>query len=334
MAKSGENPFGAIGFPLHLLVTSRKETYASQYFQHHVWCQELSPGLIWDTEYGFSVASPLFTLLNLASRLNEIQITMLLYELMGDFTIYEPTKEIRDALQKQIKSGELPKTDGWEPALGSESVLTSLWKRPPLVSWDELNRFIERMRGASGIGRLERAAKNVFGSAASPFEVKAAMLLGMARRRGGQGFGPLELNRRIILSAQAKRISHKRSCTADLYLGGDGHSPLIIECQGKAFHSGSEKSEEDDNRTMALQSMGYTVLRLRSEQISDEEHLEDTAECIASLLGRQLKPKSERLKRVERTLLKELSVDWWNLGEVHRSPRKKKRSAAESEWDS
>ena len=324
MAKSGEAPFGAISLPLHLLVSSRTDTYESESFHYHVWSGEITPGLIRDIDYGFSVTSALFTLLNLSSWLTEAQVTMLLYEFMGNFTVYKPTEEIREALQGHIKAGNLATVDGWEPSLNPEGELTDLWKRPPLVAWEEFNRFIERMKGVSGVARLENAAKNVFGCAASPFEVRAAMLLGMTKRRGGQGFKPLELNRRIQLTAQARRISRKKTCTVDLYLGGSKGAPLIIECQGNAFHGGYKKSEEDDNRAMALQSMGYSVLRLRSEQISDEAHLDDTAKCIADLLGKELKPKSKRLKDAERALLEELSINWWNLGEIRRAPRKRK----------
>lgn len=323
--KAGEHPFGSIEFPLHLLLSNKTSSCASGSYLYHIWSHELVPGMINETDYGISVASPLFTLMGLASKLHETQITMLLYELMGSFTVYKPTPELRDYLNGLIESGKFDIVDGWKPALGTDGKLTNLWQRPPIVQPEELNRWFSHTKDEWGVKKLRNAARDVFGVALSPFEVKAAMLLGMPRRRGGAGFGPVEMNKRIRFSSQAQRISKQSVCYADLYFeANDRHAPLIIECQGNAYHSGIEKSRDDDNRTMALQSMGYNVLRLRPEQIIDETALEDTVRVIARLLGTEIEPKSEKLKKTERSLLANLSIDWWDLGRISRAARKKR----------
>lgn len=327
-ANAGESPFGSMAPPFHLLISEKRVGYPSDSFIYHVWANEVLPGMIWDTEHGFSVTSPMFTLMSLGRWLSTHQLTMLLYEFMGTFTVYRPTEGVREALQSKIDSNTLSAIDGWVPALDADDNLTDLWKRPPLIQWNDFNRFVSSVEGVPGVGKLKAAARDVYGMASSPFEVRAAMLLGMPRRRGGQGFAPLELNYPIPLSAQARRICTERTCFADLYFEGDERRPpLIVECQGNAYHGG-ERAAEDDNRAMALQSMGHTVLRLRSQQLKDEYRLDDTAKCIAGLLHADLKPKSKGLKRAERSLLADLSIDWWNLGEIQRVSRPRNKFGA------
>lgn len=313
--RAGEHPFGSICSPIHVMVTNKSSGYALDSFVNHVWTRELVPGLVWDTEYGVSVTSPLATLLQVGMHVSTAQLTMLLSELMGGFAVYEPTDEVASWLRQQIACDSLPHVGGWRPASGNGDSLTNLWMRPPLIGAQELERFIDKMKGVPGVARLKRAARDACAGALSPFEVQVAMLLGMPRRRGGMGLGPFQINHRIHLTQQARRIVAQSKCDADLFIEGDEHhAPLVIECQGAGYHGNLQQSTHDDNRSMALQSMGYTVLRLRYEQIRDEEHLESTAACVARLLNTELAPKAERLMQAERNLMADVLVDWWRIG--------------------
>ena len=307
------NSFGALDLPVHVLVSHKNEAYPAQSIAPHVWSNVIEPGMICLTEWGFEVTSPLMTLLNLASRLSTYQTMMLVHEFVGTFAVYRPSDTVRDTLQRLAASDGIPVVDGWRPSFDAHGRLTDLWQRRPLIELSEFEPFLSRFRKVHGLERLRDAVSNVWGSASSPFEVQAAMLLGLPYRKGGWGLGPFELNKPIRLSPRARDIASKNMCYADLYIEGKkGHPPLVIECQGSSVHT-NDTAASDDNRAMALQSMGYSVLRLRYEQIRDDAHLRNTAACVASLVGRKLPPKSERLERKALELQASVLIDWNSL---------------------
>lgn len=233
----------------------------------------------------------------------------------GSFTVYRPDAAVRTYLQNAIDQGIIPIIDGWKPMLDSGNMLTDLWQRPALIDIEEARHVVECIQKVPGAACLRRALRDVWGNARSPFEVQAAMLLGLSRRRGGHGLGPFELNKRIRLSESARAIARQRECWADLYLEGtEGHPPICIECQGAAYHNDSQRCVMDDNRALALQSMGMVVIRLRYEQISDSWRLQHTANYIESLLGMARPEKSKQLEVKERKLRANVLVDWWTLG--------------------
>lgn len=307
--------YGPFDLPLHVLVTDKAQNNVTKTCKTHVWGGELLPGMVLDADYGFSVASPAFTLLNLAATTSVLHLTMMLYEMMGSFAVYRPSEDMRRYLQGLVDAGRLPMVGGWKPMLNRSGKLTDLWSRPPLLMLEGAWAFVDQMQSVRGVGRLKRALQNVWGEARSPFEVQTALLLGLPRRNGGYGFGPFELNKRIRLSPSARSLASQNVCYADLYLEASEVRPaLIIECQGADYHEGSERNALDDNRALALQSMGFVVVRLRYEQLCDPWRLQ----CVARYLGRELGipwiPKSEGLEQKERVLRSGVLIDWWTLG--------------------
>lgn len=307
--------FGGIELPIHVMVDSPALLRNNVSVKTHLWSGELPPGSIRDTEFDVRVASPLFTILSLASRLSVNQLTMALYELVGTFAVYRPDQAVHDYLQQIIDRQLLPLDEGWRPCLTPDGKLTGLWQRDPLVTLDELRSFANHVCGMRGAKRFAAAAENVFGITSSPFEAQAAMLIGLSRRRGGKGVGPIKCAHTIRLEGDARRIHPRHDCVADLYIEGDEHHrPIVIECQGQDFHSTGSQARHDDNRALALQSMGYTVIALRSEQISDPIRFESVIRYIARELGRPIKPKTAKLEQAEKKLREDVFIDWWNLG--------------------
>lgn len=319
-----EHPFGAIEKPLHLLVPEKRLVHASSLCVYHSWTQRLPPGAIEETDYSLSVTSPLFTTICLASVIPTVELTMLIHELVGTFSVYRPPREIREELQRLVDASRLPIVDGWRPSLDTEGKLTDLWQRPPLLTIDELRDLALEMQNCTGVHKLNQALKDVHGIASSPLEVQSSMLLGMSRRKGGWGLGPFEHNKRIVLSRRARTIARQNVCTIDLYIEGNkNHGPIAIECQGGPFHDGNDRAAHDDNRALALQSMGITLIRLRGDQIYDAKRLEYVAAFLAKLLNKPRKTKSASLKRKELELRASVLIDWWTLGSysVKRAPQ-------------
>lgn len=308
-------PFGAIEFPLDALVFDKKCANTTKTCAFHVWSGALQPGMIIDTEWGYSVTSPLFTVLTLASRMSRPELTMLLHECIGTFAVYCPPLALKRELQKLIDARQLPVIERWRPMLGPDGQLASLWHRPPLFCKAEAERFADRHAGERGAARLRDALRDVHGEAASPFEVQAAMLLGMPSRRGGWGLGPFEHNKAIRLSRRAQVMCHQSICYIDLFVGAnDAHGDIGIECQGNRYHADEQRAARDDGRTMALQSMGITTVPLRYEQISDMWRLEATAALVAKLMHKKIRAKTPSAISKTLELMRAVQSDWWGLG--------------------
>ena len=265
-----------------------------------------------------SVASPLFTLVTLAPFVDEVELTMAIYEMCGKFTAIKLLPEHERFVIDALKADALP-DDGWIPIVvtgddGSEA-LSDLWTRPPLMSVDELIQYVKSASGLHGREKLLSCAESVLGVTRSPFEVQMAMCLSRPRRMGGEGFVPTELNKKIQLSARAAELASKRECEVDMFFeGDDAHGPLVIECQGRMVHGAGGLTDADSNRINALQSMGYDVLTFTHEQISDASRYPSTMRLIAQKLGISYIDKTKRLVDKETELRRRLFIDWTSLG--------------------
>lgn len=307
-----------IGSPLHLLVTDPNRRHSSAVTRMHVWEGDMPRGAIVDVLPDFdrvrSVA-PLLALFGMAPAMSEANLIMALCELCGRFSIYEPSAEVRVWLQGLIDAGSLSKLDGWRPVLTREGKLTSLWCRPPVTSVAEARKFAEAASWRRGHKRFSRAVMRAFDGAASPFEVQAALRLGLPRRMGGSGFPEIRVNERIPLSPAARLIAGKVVCYADLLIEGrEGTRPVIVECQSKLIHASREQSLADGERLMALQSMGFTVVPLSFEQLVIPSVFASVERYLARELGLRIAPKSAALQRKESELCRDLFMDWTKLG--------------------
>ena len=201
-----------LGTPVHLLATDRKRRLNNVSTVSHLVTNELPFGCIQQTDLGISTASPLYSLFNLASHVDENHLVMAMYEFCGTFSIFRPSP-VAEALLDSINSSELlPRSFGWRRVKSSSGRKTDLWRREPLIELGELGQFADAMKSERGGRRFARAAKRVTGVTASPFEVQASMLFSTQRCKGGEGFSGFVNNERIPLSTSARRIYGKSTC--------------------------------------------------------------------------------------------------------------------------
>lgn len=313
--RGAETYLGYIPLPLHELVRSPNDCHKTSRIKQHLWTSQVLNVAVVEIGSYLSVTTPLFTLLSLATHLPIEQLCMAMYEMCGSFSVLRLLPEHRNHLQALIDQGHSLCTDGWRPCLTEKRRLTDIWERPPLVSLDELHRFEELSAGVRGHKRFSKAARAVLGIAASPLEAQAAMTICGPRALGGDAIGPAELNRSIRLNRAARSIAQRGHCVADLYIERtDSDRPLVIECQGKAFHDSERSGLSDSERTEALQSMGYTVIPITSRQLSTPAVYRHIREHIAKEAGIRLRPKTPKLEERERDLRRNLFSDWWMLG--------------------
>ena len=295
-----------MGHPVDLLARSSNELRVSSIARTRLWSHNANPGGIVPVADGLAVTSPAFTLQQLAARASLVRAIMLASEVCGTFSVYRAPAPISRFLQRQIDAGRLPNYGGWSPCLGPSKRLTSLWRRDPLATPEELAKFAELSDSGRGRARLLRAAELAHPNAASPFEARAGMLFGLPKRLGGEGLGNFEHNKRIELSGRARLLADQDCCYGDLVW----EQCLDLECQGAEFHDDARSYLSDSERTGALELMGYRVLPVTHGQIADPARFDALADAVARILGVRRPVKSDSSRRAAEKLRIELFDDW------------------------
>ncbi len=299
----------ALDCPVDVLTRSSSELRGSAVIRPRLWSSDIAPGGLTRVTDDLLVASPAFALQQLATRASLARTTMLASEICGTFSAYHAPAPMQRFLQRQIDRGRLPAYGGWSPCISPSGKLTDLWRRPPLATPDEIARFAELSDSPRGKRQLLRAAKLVSPNAASPFEVRAGMLLGLPRRLGGEGLGGFEHNKRVELSGRARMLADQDCCYGDLVWD----QLLDLECQGAEFHDNARSYLSDSERIGALELMGYRVLPVTHDQIADPARFDALADVTSRILGirRRKKGDSERVAAMKLRL--ELFEDWTRI---------------------
>lgn len=299
--------------PLHRLVFTRAQSGSRSLFKSHLLTQEPPPGSFRQTEHGFDVTSPEFTLLNLATQVSRNQLLMACYEMCSSFAVFTPCERTQQQLDEAISLKFIPPDCGWKRIVDTKGNDTNLWKRAPLLSAADIAAFAKQAAGLRGVKQLRWAAECMAGQTASPFEVQTSMLVSLPRDEGGLGIG-ITNNARIPLSEAARSLYDKTCCYADILIESVTDSMgVILECQGRSAHDSEAASLSDAERTTALTSMGYDVIQITYGQIKDKRSFGNLAELIHKKAGLPYTPKIKQECDAEDALRQELLVDWDDL---------------------
>lgn len=299
--------------PLHRLVFTRAQSGSRSLFKSHLLTQEPPPGSFRQTEHGFDVTSPEFTLLSLATQVSRNQLLMACYEMCSSFAVFTPCERTQQQLDEAISLKFIPPDCGWKRIVDTKGNDTNLWKRAPLLSAADIAAFAKQAAGLRGVKQLRWAAERMAGQTASPFEVQTSMLVSLPRDEGGLGIG-ITNNARIPLSEAARSLYDKTCCYADILIESVTDSMgVILECQGRSAHDSEAASLSDAERTTALTSMGYDVNQITYGQIKDKRSFGNLAELIHKKAGLPYTPKIKQECDAEDALRQELLVDWDDL---------------------
>ena len=257
------------------------------------------------------VASPELTLLTLAPRLSLERLVMVAAELCGSFTVFRMPEALRDAIERMAAEGTMPRVGGWFPSLDREGRLTDLWARPPLTTPGRIASLAREAKGKRGRDKLHRAAELVRPGAASPFEVRAGMLLGLPPELGGEGYGGFEYNVEVRLSPTAMRLARRRTCRCDLFWGAsDGRRALDLECQSLEWHADGERGLSDSDRTTALQSMDIEVLLATWGQFATVSRFDALSQTVAEKIGHEPPARTPEFLAARARLRREVLTSW------------------------
>ena len=298
--------------PVHALAFNRASRAGTYGIRFHLWQGETPVGHIRETRHGFRVVSPEFALLQMAQQLSEIRLLMAMYEACGWFSIYKPSDEAERALA--LDSGQFLSGSEWRRVRGRDGKVVNLWQRPPLIEIEELLAFSSLVQGRRGCVKFRRTAEMLSGVTASPFEAQASMLLSLPRNCGGEGIAGIENNVPIKMNSSARAISGLSKCYVDLLISNDSPvRPLAIECQGRVVHGLGGVTQDDANRIVALESMGFDVVPLTYEQIYDPYRFRAVVNMLSERIGIKRAPKDEAQLAAERDLRWELFSDWGEI---------------------
>lgn len=299
--------------PLHRLVFTRAQSGSRSLFKSHLLTQEPPPGSFRQTEHGFDVTSPEFTLVNLAAKVSRNQLLMACYEMCGSFAVFKPCERTQQQLDESISLKLIPPNCGWERVNDTKGNDTNLWKRTPLLTAADIAAFAKQAAGLRGVKQLRWATERMTGQTASPFEVQTSMLVSLPRDEGGLGID-IANNVHIPLSEAARSLYDKTCCYADILIESSTDSMgVILECQGRSAHGSEAASLSDAERATALTSMGYDVIQITYGQIKDKKSFDHIAELIHKKAGLTYVPKTKQERTAEDVLRQELLVDWVEL---------------------
>lgn len=299
--------------PLHRFVFTRAQSGSRSLFKSHLLTQEPPPGSFRQTEHGFDVTSPEFTLLSLATQVSRNQLLMACYEMCSSFAVFTPCKRTQQQLDEAISLKLIPPNCGWERVNDTKGNNTSLWNRTPLLAATDIAAFAKQAAGLRGVKQLRWAAERMTGQTVSPFEVQTSILISLPRDEGGLGID-ITNNVRIPLSEAACSLYDKTCCYADILIESATDSMgVILECQGRSAHGSEAASLSDAERATALTSMGYDVIQITYDQIKDKRSFGNLAKLIHKKAGLPYTPKTDQERTTEDALRQELLVNWDEL---------------------
>lgn len=307
-----QSPIGRsiIGIPIHALSFGR-DRLTSTLVKQHLWTKDMPAGAILDTPFDVSVTSPLLTLLMLSTHLDPIRTALLIYEFTGSFSFYSPNKALEAAIFQSINKSEFEKLDSWKCFTSTQGKTTDLWTRPSLLEFDDILHILNTGEGMRGRNQLEKAMRYVTGKVASPFEAKTSILIGTPRRMGGLGLAGFKNNFEIKLDNSAQRICGLKKAYGDIvWEETPDHPMVIVECQGEMAHNSREQAQADDDRALALESMGIEVIRLSYKQISDRACFDLLAQRLARALNIKLPSSTPRLVQKQAEIRDVLFGTW------------------------
>lgn len=267
---------------------------------------------------GLYVTFPALTLALMAKRLDAVELALLMNEGCGLYALPAGGPLLNAVIREMVYRGELTAASvldgndgvrefldehgkrvsfvdahgddlGWTPCFESSGAFGDLWKRPPLVTRDELELYLEVHRPFPLWRTFARALTMCFEGTASPLETRAVMLMCAPPREGGEGWNVPEINRRINLDERAQRLSGRTYVVADA-LWTD--PKCVCEVNGFSYHADRDGYREHEGRIAALESMGYTVVTLEADQLGDLGKLESRLEILAERAGLALHSRS------------------------------------------
>lgn len=299
-----------VELPIHIMLdrtSPRRSSYLAVCHRPPEW---LTREHIVDIGNGLSVLSIPAMLETLGRRLGPFEIAGAMNELCGTYALFHQTARAKQVINPLLENGTIKKLANrkadvirffcdesgkratftarkgkifsWQPTLTKTGTLDNLWKRPPLVTLDELELFANCHPCSKGTGVYAEALKFVQEGLASPFENQIAIALTAPSTLGGEALPVPSFNRKIPFTEAGRKLAGSKYCVGDAVWS---ESRTVLEANGYDCHTDDNGFYIKSGRTSALQSLGYTVHEINYAQFKDRTQYEAIVRSLCSSIG-------------------------------------------------
>ncbi|MDO4399613.1 MAG: DUF559 domain-containing protein [Coriobacteriia bacterium] len=157
-----------------------------------------------------------------------------------------------------------------------------------LIDAQALRRRLEQWHDLKGLVEARRVARFLESGSASPMESKVYLLLCLPQRYGGYNLPHPELNPEVLLTQEGSLLLRQEKVYPDMLWR---KSKLVLEYDG-GYHRLEDQPLRDEMRASVLESMGYTVLRVKKEQAKNALAFDGVAHAVARHLKKRIRPLS------------------------------------------
>lgn len=236
------------GEPLMFATSCKTGAQNRPAYVSKVFGMRLPAGSVFQLRGGLWCSGPELTLLQLASRLTEIELIVLLCEFMGTYSVF-------------------PGCAG-----GVHQRAAALTDPGRLAS------FLQGCRGTWGIQALRRASKFALPGSASPRETKLALRLCLPASMNGYGLRLLSMNESVAVDRIGWSGGERRVRKPDILIApfeGSGARPVAFEYDGEDSHMTREGVLSDTVRGNELKAAGITEYRINKELYRNIDYMDD-----------------------------------------------------------
>lgn len=168
-----------------------------------------------------------------------------------------------------------------------------------LMSTMSLQRKLNAWKDIHGLHQARTIAPLLANGAASPMESKLFLLLSLPQKYGGYNIEKPELNQTIELPPECRLILRQESVRPDMLWRA---AKLVVEYDG-AYHDDPAQARKDEKRRAVLETLGYTVVAIKRQQLYDPIAFDGFATMIAKKCGKRIRPLTVK-QRTSRELLR------------------------------
>ena len=241
--------------PLHVLVQDASMKRNREGIQTQCMLEATRVRAFYEIFEGFYVCAPELAFAHLCSQLPRTYLTMLGYELCGEYAI-------------------------------DDNALGGFIARPSLMTKDDVKNLFAVWRAPNQKKMAMRAIGDVLEKTASPAESQLAALLTLPTRAGGFGFPAPQANAAVLQDACSQKISGKQWRACDLFWERE---LVDVEYDSEAHHSTREQRFRDSVRRNALTSAGIKVISVTPNQLQSVHEMRTVAQALARALGKRIR---------------------------------------------
>ena len=257
---------------VHLAVYDRRSRIRSKHILFRSYSNPLPSKSFMRVDDDICIASPELCFIEAGRRLEFLQQVELGFEMLGKYRLSADRKA---------------------------DLITG---RNPLMTIASLGDYLESSHDFWGVQQARKALIYLKAGSESPAETKFAMLLGLPKKYGGEGFEGFSLNPEVALTSELTSVTGLSRLRMDCCFQ---EWKIELEYDSDEFHPDTPRSRERDAlRRMLLQSLGYETFSVTNSLLRTPSQFYLLVKMLDRRLCRNVKRKGERQLEAQRNLRK------------------------------